>query len=63
MQLQDAAVGRDREVRIDVQEALERVLGLEATGHLVQHQGIDRLRIPLVLPQALVRACGEVDDA
>ena len=63
MKLQDAAVGGDREMRVDAQETLERVGRPEAARHLVQHQRIDLLRIALALAVALVRLVGEIDDA
>ena len=45
MQLQDTAVGENREVRVEAQKALERIPRLEAARHLVQHKGVDRPRI------------------
>ena len=61
VQLQDPAVLGDRKVRVDAQEALQRIFRLEAARHLVEDQRVHRFRIPRALPMALVSLRRQVD--
>jgi len=46
VQLKDASVGKDREMWGEVlKKSCERILDLEATGHLMQDQSVHLLRI------------------